>query len=1223
MANGVRYMTFNSALSDRRTEAGQLKEILATGDYELARNDAAIIQHLRPDVLLLQEFDYDADRQGLDDDSAIDRFQKNYLGVSQDVQGFQLDPIEYPYVYVPEVNTGLLSTVDVDKNGEISLPGDGYGFGNFDGQYGMVLLSQYPIKRKQIRTFQEFLWKDMPGSYANTNYGAESTEDLRDFYSDSDFEDLRLSSKNHIDVPIKVDGKKVHILASHPTPPVFDGDEKRNLKRNNDEIRFWADYISSDVERNSYIIDDNGVEGGLHKKGRKSFVIMGDQNADPVDGDSDRNSAFDLDGNPTNRGAINQLLGKRRVNTYVVPFSAGGVEAAYSSFDPLINTSNPSRFNELGNPGEDTSLFGLRVDYALPSRHQPIFSSGVFNPDSSDPEHVFLPSGSFETDQANGGFDYRTSDHRAVYVDLGHKGDRIDSFKLNLFHQSDQEGFSAAPGDALLNSAVLNRLRSSNDDPSIFINSGDLWIAGIYSEASSALFGGYGLGPVMLNNHLNWQAITWGNHEFDFRSDVVATALRADSNRHIGLNNVIGPVEDESTEAYGRADVSVEVEEPSEENPDGSRVLRIHASVNELSSALLSDETAIQLVNIADRNDVVSNLDAGASSDGRSAYVTGEVELTSDQLTALMNGSLAMIVRTDDSPEGEAIAPVAVTHTYPGTHAPYMSANMDFAEDPFLGPLQLTKGRKYVNRRPNSTTNAPMFIQAGGEIIGVVAATTPTMPSLASNSVGNGGVVTPENWSSNQQGYDDLAALIQAQVDDALLGPDGEQGTNDDVNKVVVATHMQKINIDVEELVPRLEGVDVYVAGGSNTVFQNPENPLYPGGSAGYDAYPLLLEAGDGKPVALVNTDMNHRYLGYLQLEFDQDGVISNDFNADGEFNFNSDADFNTDVSMAYPAIVDVVAALNAENLYDPRVANLAAAMGGQMSDKESRWYGKTEHYMNGNRLGGGLDGVRTQETNLSNVIHDSYVWYAQMWDPSVVISMSNGSGIRDAIGQILPDESRRNSEANPGVGKPEGGITQADVEAALAFNNSLSLIDVTGSELKTTLEKLTRLGTSDGDDGAYQIGGFAYSWDPSQSEGERVRNLRLLDENGDPGDFVVQDGVVVSDATYRMATLGYNASRIFDHVTNQNRVNLDSIDPENSTGGIIADLPDDLINNAADFRPGTQQDAFAEYLYEFSRMGTDDTSDDVFVGHADTPRELDERIQILSYRDDSLAEIV
>ena len=107
------------------------------------------------------------------------------------------------------------------------------------------------------------------------------------------------------------------------------------------------------------------------------------------------------------------------------------------------------------------------------------------------------------------------------------------------------------------------------------------------------------------------------------------------------------------------------------------------------------------------------------------------------------------------------------------------------------------------------------------------------------------------------------------------------------------------------------------------------------------------------------------------------------------------------------------------------------------------------------------------------------------------------------------------------------------------------------------------------------------------------------------------------------MATLGYNASRIFDHVTNQNRVNLDSIDPENSTGGIIADLPDDLINNAADFRPGTQQDAFAEYLYEFSRMGTDDTSDDVFVGHADTPRELDERIQILSYRDDSLAEIV
>ena len=36
----------------------------------------------------------------------------------------------------------------------------------------------------------------------------------------------------------------VHVLASHPTPPTFDGAEDRNGRRNHDEIRFWADYVS-------------------------------------------------------------------------------------------------------------------------------------------------------------------------------------------------------------------------------------------------------------------------------------------------------------------------------------------------------------------------------------------------------------------------------------------------------------------------------------------------------------------------------------------------------------------------------------------------------------------------------------------------------------------------------------------------------------------------------------------------------------------------------------------------------------------------------------------------------------------------------------------------------------------------------------------------------------------------------------------------------------------
>lgn len=93
---------------------------------------------------------------------------------------------------------------------------------------------------------------------------------------------VRLSSKSHWDVPVAVGGRAIRVLASHPTPPTFDGVEDRNGRRNHDEIRFWADYITPGQGR--YIYDDEGERGGLSPS--QSFVIVGDQNADPLDGDS-------------------------------------------------------------------------------------------------------------------------------------------------------------------------------------------------------------------------------------------------------------------------------------------------------------------------------------------------------------------------------------------------------------------------------------------------------------------------------------------------------------------------------------------------------------------------------------------------------------------------------------------------------------------------------------------------------------------------------------------------------------------------------------------------------------------------------------------------------------------------------------------------------------------------------------------------------------------------
>ena len=124
-----------------------------------------------------------------------------------------------------------------------SLGGDpdaAFGFGFFPGQFGMAVFSQHPIDDDPIRTFQLFLWKDMPGALLPDD---PATAGEADWCSPDELEVFRLSSKSHWDVPIRIENKTVHFLVSHPTPPVFDGPEDRNGTRNHDEIRFWSDYI--------------------------------------------------------------------------------------------------------------------------------------------------------------------------------------------------------------------------------------------------------------------------------------------------------------------------------------------------------------------------------------------------------------------------------------------------------------------------------------------------------------------------------------------------------------------------------------------------------------------------------------------------------------------------------------------------------------------------------------------------------------------------------------------------------------------------------------------------------------------------------------------------------------------------------------------------------------------------------------------------------------------
>ncbi|GAA1146585.1 endonuclease/exonuclease/phosphatase family protein [Ornithinicoccus hortensis] len=361
----VRFATFNASLN--RAEEGQLLADLSTPDNAQARAVAEIIQRTDPDVLLVNEFDF------VEGGAAAELFRSNYLEVPQ--QG--AEPVDYPYYYVAPSNTGVPSGYDLNNDGVVGGPDDAFGFGEFEGQYGMVVYSKFPIDVEAVRTFQLFKWADMPGNLIPT-----------DFYSPEEQAVLRLSSKSHWDLPISVGNTTVHFLVSHPTPPTFDGPEDRNGRRNHDEIRFWADYVTPGATAD-YIYDDQGGTGGL--PARAAFVIAGDQNADPLDGDS-----YD--------GAISALLDHPRINTRSTPSSAGGVEA--SELQGGINLEH------LGDPGHDTADFAeppgnIRADYVLPSSRLRILDSGVFWPTSDDP-----------LSRLTGTYPFPSSDHRLVWVDL-------------------------------------------------------------------------------------------------------------------------------------------------------------------------------------------------------------------------------------------------------------------------------------------------------------------------------------------------------------------------------------------------------------------------------------------------------------------------------------------------------------------------------------------------------------------------------------------------------------------------------------------------------------------------------------------------------------------------------------------------------------------------------------------------------------------------------------
>lgn len=347
MTETLRIATFNVSLYGKRQ--GEIRERLSARDDRQAKRIASIVQTIRPDVLLINELDHEPDA------APARLLAENYFAVAQnnaDGDG-KLPPVIFPYFYSAASNTGIDSTLDLNNDGQLGSGNDAWGYGIYPGQYSMTVYSRFPIDTASIRSFQTLRWKDLPGAIRPVDPATGQP-----YYDDATWSKLRLSSKNHIDVPIQIGDRVLHVLASHPTPPVFDGPEDRNGARNHDEIEFWNHYLSDDDAADTWLIDDDGRAGPLDADA--SFVVMGDLNADPIDGSG-------------RREAITRLLNHSRTRD--------------------VQQSKTADFGRNGL---------MRVDFVLPSKDLNVIDSGVFWPTGDDPQSTWI----------------KASDHRLVWIDV-------------------------------------------------------------------------------------------------------------------------------------------------------------------------------------------------------------------------------------------------------------------------------------------------------------------------------------------------------------------------------------------------------------------------------------------------------------------------------------------------------------------------------------------------------------------------------------------------------------------------------------------------------------------------------------------------------------------------------------------------------------------------------------------------------------------------------------
>ncbi len=335
-ADTLRIATYQTELS--RAGPGLLLRDLLSGEDPQVAAVVAVIAHVAPDVIVLQGIDYDLEGHAL-------------RALSDRLEGAGA---VYPYRLALPPNTGVPTGLDLDGDGLRGGPRDAQGYGLFRGQDGMAVLSRLPIDRDGVLDFSDFLWRDLPEGQARPvlDAGALAVQ--------------RLASVAAWEVPVMTDAGPLRLLTLHAAPPVFDGPEDRNGRRNEDELWFWLRRIEGWTPGDAPALEPH-------------FVLAGVLNADPARGEA-------------RRGALTAALGHPALQD-PRPTSAGAAEVG-----------NPSDTADWPDPEPGN----MRASYLLPSSDLTVAGAGVFWPATGDPDWSIL--GGADGNGASRG--------RLVWVDL-------------------------------------------------------------------------------------------------------------------------------------------------------------------------------------------------------------------------------------------------------------------------------------------------------------------------------------------------------------------------------------------------------------------------------------------------------------------------------------------------------------------------------------------------------------------------------------------------------------------------------------------------------------------------------------------------------------------------------------------------------------------------------------------------------------------------------------